>query len=1059
MSPNPLKWSIRYALERSRGGSELRRTRGLLRATLAALPDPVAILSEDGTILAVNDAWTRFVLENGGAGGSADVGANYLELCDSASGPFAEGAANVARGVREVIGGVHERVTLEYPCHSPSRQCWFALRVTRLDDHGKTRVLVAHANITERREADAALRASEERYRSLLETAHEGIGTLNGAGIVTYANARLAAMLGVDTDELLGRPLFEFMPETEKVSARTRFARRHRRIAEVEEVQFRHRNGGELWMLASYSQFHGEDGLSTDVLVVLTDVTARKRAELTMAAALHTADTDRRRLEATLTAIPVGVWLSDAKGQVTHANPAAAAVWGGSAPRPDRVEGYGVYKAWFPETGLPVKPEDWALARTLASGETVANELIEIERFDGARAFVLNSVAPIRDAEGRMLGGVVVNVDITDRQAQALERERLIAQLDEDRSQLVALFDHAPSFLAVFRGPTHVFERVNPAFLRLVGPRELIGKSLLEAIPELRGQGFDAILDGVRETGVPFVGKRLPGTLVRESGGTPETRFATVVFQRLTDYLGEPLVVAHGWDATDEVVALEEVRRNEQRLRDQFDKLPVPTTLWELDGDDFVLREGNEEAYRADPSLREAVGRRAGDIFPNRDDATVSNMHRCLRDTTVIRCNIAYDFGPSGGVRHYELTLGPQAPDRVIVHAVDTTGRVELEAQLRQAQKMEAVGQLAGGVAHDFNNILTVIGAHSSFLLESLGADDPQREDAEMIHKAGVRAAGLTRQLLAFGRKQLLRPVVVEVNAVVADASKMLARLIGEEIAITLDLARDVGLVMADAGQIEQVLVNLAVNARDAMPHGGRLTITTHDVTHTGGNAGALRIMPPGDYVLVEVQDTGVGMDAQTRARLFEPFFTTKALGKGTGLGLATVYGIVKQSGGYILVESARNEGTTFSVYLPRLGRDTSAESVQAAASAIARGTETVLLIEDEASVREVATQVLKRQGYHVLQAQDGFQALSIVSTFDARIHLVLSDAAMPGLSGAETCRRLLELRPELKVVFMSGYTDDDVLRRGVVRSDVVFVQKPFDPAELARVVRQTLDG
>ncbi len=1059
VTPAGLERSIRYALERARGDAELRRTRAFLRAVLDALPDHVAILDEDGTILAVNDVWSRFASENGDMSGRSAVGANYLAVCDAARGPSAEGAAEVARGIRDIIGGLRDRFTLEYPCHSPVRQRWFVLRVTRYEDHGAVRVLVAHENITERREADLALRASKERYQSLIETAHEGIAILDGAGTITYANARLAHMLGYRAEELVGRALFDFMAETEQFSARTRFARRHRGIAEAEEIRFCDRNDGTFWALTSYGHSRNDQGLLADVPVVLTDVTARKHAELTMEAALNTADTDRRRLEATLAAIPVGVWLADAEGRLTHTNPAAAAIWGGSAPHPERVSGYGVYTAWFPATGVPVKPGDWALARTLASGDTIANELVEIERFDGARAFVLNSAAPIRDAEGRMIGGVVVNVDVTDSQAHAVERERLIAHLDVDRSQLAALFDQAPSFFAVLRGPTYVFERVNAAYVRLVGPRELIGKPFLEAFPEMRGQGFDEILDSVRDTGTPFVGKHLPANIVRESGGTPETRFVTVVYQRMSDDTGEPLIVAHGWDATEEVLAIEALRRNEQRLRDQFDKLPVSTTLWELDGDDFVLREANDEATRGDPGLRDAVGSRASEIYPNSDQATVNNMHRCLRDNTVVRCNITYDLGAEIGVRHYELTLGPQQPDRVIIHAVDTTGRAQLEAQLRQAQKMEAVGQLAGGVAHDFNNILTVISAHSSFLLESLGAADPQREDVEVIHQSAVRAAGLTRQLLAFSRKQLLRPVVTDVNAVVADAARMLTRLIGEEIEIGLDLADDIGLVIADPGQLEQVLVNLAVNARDAMPHGGRLAISTRNVTHDEENAGADRLLPSGDYVFLEVQDTGAGMDAPTRARLFEPFFTTKEPGKGTGLGLATVYGIVKQSAGYIMVESALGKGTTFRVYLPRTAMGDSREDRQAAASHSARGTETVLLIEDEAMVREVATRALRRQGYHVLQAEDGFKALSIVSTFDAPIHLVLSDAAMPGLSGAETCRRLLELRPELKVMFMSGYTDDEVLRRGVVRSDVVLVEKPFDPAELLRVVRQVLDG
>jgi two-component system cell cycle sensor histidine kinase/response regulator CckA len=1057
LSPTRLERSIRYALERHRSETELRRTRTFFRAALDAFTEHVAILSAEGTILAVNEIWTRFAAENRGAS-SGTVGANYLEVCDSSSGPYSEEAKPAARGIREVIDGARERFTLEYPCHSPTRRRWFLLRVTRFDDDGTVRVLVAHENITERREADDALRASEERYRSLIDTAHEGIGTLNGAGVITYANARLADMLGYAVEELQGRPLFYFMAESEQFGARTRFARRHREITEAEEIQFCHRDGTILWAITSYSYRRSGEGVLADVLVVLTDVTASKHAELAMAAALDTADTDRRRLEATLNAIPVGVWLAAADGQITHTNPAANAVWGGSAPHVSRVAEYGVYKAWYPATGLPVKPEEWALARTLASGQTFANELVEIERFDGERAFVLNSAAPIRDADGAIIGGVVVNVDVTDRQAEARERERLITQLDGDRSQLATLFEEAPTFLAVLRGPNHVFERVNAAYLRLVGQRELVGTPLMEAMPELRGQGFEQLLDGVRDTGIPFVGTRLPATLLRTPGGPPELRYVTVVYSRMTDSLGDYLVVAHGWDATDEVIATDELRRNEQRLREIFDSLPVPTTLWEMAGDDFVLREANEEACRADPGLRHAVGVRSSDIYPDRDAARIGNMRRCLRDNRVVRYNTTHDLGGAGGTRHYELTLGPQQPDRVILHSVDTTGRLELEAQLRQAQKMDAVGQLAGGVAHDFNNLLTVMGAHSSFLMESLGTDDPQREDAESIHQAVVRAAALTRQLLAFSRKQLLRPVLTDLNTVVEGASKMIARLIGEEIAIALDLASDLAPVMVDPGQVEQVLVNLAVNARDAMPSGGRLTVRSSNVTVDAADAGA-RIIPAGNYVLLQVRDTGTGMDAQTRARLFEPFFTTKAPGKGTGLGLATVYGIIKQSAGYIMVDSTLGEGTTFSVYLPPTSTDDSAEDQRAAASIIGRGAETILLIEDEAGVREVATRVLRRQGYHVLQASDGFEGLELSATFDATIHLVLSDAAMPGLTGAETCRRLKEQRPNLKVVIMSGYTDDEVLRRGVVLSDVVFVEKPFNAAELVRVVRKTLDG
>jgi signal transduction histidine kinase len=415
--------------------------------------------------------------------------------------------------------------------------------------------------------------------------------------------------------------------------------------------------------------------------------------------------------------------------------------------------------------------------------------------------------------------------------------------------------------------------------------------------------------------------------------------------------------------------------------------------------------------------------------------------------------------GPPLGRRRFDITIGPQQPDRVLLHAVDTTDLGELEAQLRQAQKMDAVGRLAGGVAHDFNNLLTVIGAHSSFLLESLDSSDALREDAEAIHKAGVRAAGLTRQLLAFSRKQILKPFVIDLNATVVEARKMLERLLGENIAIMTVLADEVEHVVADPSQIDQVLVNLAVNARDAMPQGGQLTIETRAVTITSGMTGNRRIIPPGRYVVLSVRDLGIGMDAAVQARLFEPFFTTKAPGKGTGLGLATVYGIVKQSGGYVTVDSAPGVGTTFDVYLPAVADEVAQEQLQEAIRAVGRGVETILLVEDEPAVREVAKRVLTREGYVVLEAENGHAALAVSGKFDSDIHLVVSDVVMPGMQGGEVVRRLQRVRPGLKALFMSGYTDDDIVRRGIGSAAVPFVQKPFMARELTRAVREALDG
>jgi PAS domain S-box-containing protein len=788
------------------------------------------------------------------------------------------------------------------------------------------------------------------------------------------------------------------------------------------------------------------------------DHTREHLAARAEAEARAAAEADRRRLAATLEALPVGVWIADAAGELTHSNPSAARIWGGHAPLASNLPGYAVYRARWPETGARLSASDWALSRALASGEVIMDELVEIERFNGTRGFMLTSAAPIRDEAHGIIGAVVTGIDVSEQQSAGRERERRVVSLESEYSRLATVFENAPSFLAVLRGPDHVFERVNPAYQQLVGHRDPVGLPIREALPEVVEQGFVAILDSVRTTGTPKVFSQAPVDLARTAGGPRERRYLDMVYQRLVDADGEYAVVAHGVDVTDSVMATEALHRTEQRLRDQFAKLPVATFLWEAAGDDFVLLDFNEAASIAFGCGGTAIGLPSRAVFPGHE-SVLQDLRRALATGVVVRSVVEFELGEGPVPRQFELTVGAQPPERVLVHAVDVTDRTELEGQLRQAQKMDAVGRLAGGVAHDFNNLLTVIGAHSAFLLESLGADDPQREDAEAIHKAGVRAAGLTRQLLAFSRKQILKPTVLDLNAIVEEARKMLERLLGEDIAITARLARNLGRVVADASQLDQVIVNLAVNARDAMPDGGRLTITTRNETIEPGMAGPRRVIPAGGYALLQVADTGIGMDATIQARLFEPFFTTKAPGKGTGLGLATVYGVVKQSAGYILVESEPGEGTTFSVYLPLVAHDTAGEELRAAVGAAVRGVETVLLVEDEPAVREIASRMLKRQGYVVLLAASGAEALAISAAFTGTIHLVLTDAVMPGMGGVEVVRRLRERRPALKALFMSGYTDDEIVRRGIVSSSMPFVQKPFAPADFARAVRDALDS
>jgi PAS domain S-box-containing protein len=411
-----------------------------------------------------------------------------------------------------------------------------------------------------------------------------------------------------------------------------------------------------------------------------------------------------------------------------------------------------------------------------------------------------------------------------------------------------------------------------------------------------------------------------------------------------------------------------------------------------------------------------------------------------------------------------EVIAGMHISHDVTKQTLADAERARLEEQLRHSQKMDAIGRLAGGVAHDFNNLLTVIKASADFLSEDFTRDDPRHQDSEQIRSAADRAAGLTRQLLAFSRKQILNPRPLALDDVVMGMKPMLSRLIGEDLHIITSLESDPALVMADPGQMEQVLMNLVLNARDAMPHGGIVTIVTsrmqheHEVVPSGTSRKSQEVQA-GEYVLLEVADTGHGIAPEFQERIFEPFFSTKDAGRGTGLGLATVYGIVRQSGGHIAVQSEIGKGSTFRVFLPRTAEGAVAADVTTTELPPPRGSETIMLVEDEEALRALCVRILSRNGYHVLQARSGADALRVMEGYTATIHLVVTDVVMPELGGRELAAVLQAERPGLPILYMSGYTDDEVLRRGVLVSETAFLQKPFSASELLRSVRSLLDS
>jgi two-component system, cell cycle sensor histidine kinase and response regulator CckA len=398
--------------------------------------------------------------------------------------------------------------------------------------------------------------------------------------------------------------------------------------------------------------------------------------------------------------------------------------------------------------------------------------------------------------------------------------------------------------------------------------------------------------------------------------------------------------------------------------------------------------------------------------------------------------------------------------ENLVIVNRDISERRRLEEQLRQSQKMDAIGRLSGGVAHDFNNLLGVIIGYAEILQERIPETDSMRAPVDQIIKAGSRASSLTKQLLAFSRQQVMEPKILVLNAVVSDTEKMLRRLIGEDIELLTSLDRTLGKIRADQGQIEQVIMNLVVNARDAMPEGGRLVIETSnfEIDDTFARRYAYPVLP-GSYVLLTVSDNGVGMDTATQQRIFEPFFTTKEKGKGTGLGLSLVYGVVKQSGGYIDVVSTRGKGTTFNIYLPRVGQDVvDTKTIGPDRPEELRGTETILLVEDEDTLRALTRHLLELYGYRVLEACDGSQALRLSEHTTYEIHLLLTDVVMPGISGRALADQLKQKRPDMKIVFMSGYTGQRVGEKEILEPGSLFLQKPFTRESLARKIREALD-
>lgn len=631
---------------------------------------------------------------------------------------------------------------------------------------------------------------------------------------------------------------------------------------------------------------------------------------------------------------------------------------------------------------------------------------------------------------------------------QLLEREELFRLIGENAADMIAV---------VGLDGKRIFNSLS--YQRVLGysPEELQSSSALEQVHPDDRERLRQASEEARRTGV---GKSLEYRIRHKDGSWRVLESTSSVIHNSA---GEPekLVIVNR-DISDRKAASEALRLSEVSFRSAIENAPYGIYRASLEG--RLLRvnpafqkmlgyDSAEELQRIDPATdlyRDPLERqRLIERFAAGEGFTDEEVEWKRKDGTFMKARC------SG----WPVMADGKAPTSFEIFAEDITEKRLLERQLYVAQKIEAVGRLSGGIAHDFNNLLGVIIGYSQVLIKKLGAGNPLLEHAEEIEKAGQRAASLTRQLLAFSRQQVLAPAVLNLNALITDMGKMLHRLLGEDLELEMKLGADIGRVKADQGQIEQVIMNLVINARDALPQGGNLVIETVNATldeaymrqHPGSKAGR--------FVMLSVTDSGTGMTPETLAHLFEPFFTTKERGKGTGLGLATVYGVVKQSGGYITVESELGKGSCFKVYLPEIDEPVSVAVPAAPSTESFRGTETILLVEDADALRKLAFTLLDQNGYHVLAAASGLDALKLIEANPCKIDLLLTDVIMPGINGRVLAERLAALQTGLKILYMSGYTDSTIADHGVLDAGTSLLHKPFSEEALIQKVREVLDS
>ena len=902
----------------------------------------------------------------------------------------------------------------------------------------------AVADITERKRAEEALKESEKRYRQVVENATEIIYALDEKGNFTYGNPTGLKVTGYSLAELRSFNYADLvLPEHRERVMEIYINQFRQRIPTTHvEFPFLSKTGKIIWFEQNTSLVI-EDGKVVGFHIIARDITERKRAE----EALGESEEKYRTI---IEIIEEGYYEVDLAGNFTFVNDTVSKHLGYSA---EELIGMNYRQYWDEKTARELYQ---AYNTVYSTGQPSKRLGVQLIRKDGPKRFFEILASLIKNSEGKPIGFRGVSWDVT-------ERKKAEEALKESEEKYRLVVENANEAIFVIQDGMLRFFNIKNIELIGYSKEELTSTPFINFVhPDDREVTLGRYLKRIR-------GEELPGVsvlrIIDKAGNIKWAEINSV----LISWEGRPATLNFLNDITERKQAEEALRISEEKYRTILEN--IEDGYFEVDiAGNFTFF--NDSICRIYGYPREELMGMNNRQYTDQENAkklfqTFNKVYRMGESTKEFDWEIIRKDGKKRSIEASVSLMKDPSGNRIgfrgIVRDITERKRIEqekanLEEQLRQSQKIEAIGRLASGIAHDFNNLLTVIKGYSQLSLIELKEDVPLRGNIEEIKRASDRAADLTRQLLAFSRRQILEMRVLDLNTVLRDLDKMLHRLIGEDIELVTVFTDDLGRVKTDPGWVGQVIMNLAVNARDAMPSVGKLTIETANVELDGAYARNHIAVTPGRYVMLSVSDTGVGMTPEVRQQIFEPFFTTKEKGKGTGLGLSTVYGIVKQSGGNMWVYSEPGKGTTFKIYLPRVDEPLEELGERVEVKEIPRGTETILVVEDEEDVRKLAVRILERQGYKVLEASQGLDAFLIAEKYEDLIHLLVTDVVMPKISGRELADRIAEIRLEIKVLYMSGYTDNAIVHHGVLGEGRKFIQKPFTVDGLARKVRELLD-